>query len=163
MTTSPRTRNIGYIALAAGSVVAASAIGQLATFPNLAPWYEGLIKPSFNPPNWIFGPVWTSRYVLMAFAFWRILRVPVGTPGRSTAIALFAVQLVANAAWSWMFFAAHNPLLGLINIIPQFLLILATIGAFQPLDKIAAACLVPLAAWVSFASVLNFEIWRLNG
>jgi translocator protein len=160
---SVRRRNIGYAALAVAGVAGTSALGQLATFPNLAPWYEELIKPSFNPPNWLFGPVWTSLYVLMAFAVWRILRLPAETKGRSAALALFAAQLAVNAAWSWMFFAAQNPLLGLVNIAPQLLLILATIAAFQRLDKITAACLVPLAGWVTFASVLNFEIWRLNG
>ena len=76
---------------------------------------------------------------------------------------LFYAQLALNAAWSWMFFAAHSPVLGLINIGPQFLLILATLNAFRPLDRYATWALVPLAAWVAFASVLNYAIWSLNG
>ena len=155
-------RDVGFAALAVFSVAAASALGQLATYPNLAPWYAGLTKPSFNPPNWIFGPVWTTLYVLMAFAVWRVLRLPQTSALRRWAISFFFLQLALNAAWSWMFFGAHNLLWGVINIIPQFLVIIATIIAFCRLDKIAGWCLLPLAAWVGFASVLNVAIWRLN-
>jgi translocator protein len=158
-----RVRSISLGAFAIISVVVVSAIGQLATRPNLVPWYAGLIKPAFNPPNWVFAPVWTALYVLMAFAAWRILRTPRETPGRRLGLILFFGQLGANAAWSWMFFAAHSPLLGLINIIPQLILILATIRSFRRVDRVAALSLVPLALWVGFACVLNFEIWRLNG
>jgi len=155
-------RNVGFGALAIVAVASASALGQLATYPNLVPWYAGLTKPSFNPPNWIFGPVWTTLYVLMAFAVWRILRLPQTSAARRLALWLFFIQLALNAAWSWMFFGANNLLLGVINIIPQFLVILATVIAFYRLDKIAGWCLLPLAAWVAFASVLNVAIWRLN-
>jgi tryptophan-rich sensory protein len=96
------------------AVAAASVIGQLATYPNLAPWYAGLVKPSFNPPNWVFAPVWTTLYVLMAFAVWRILRLPEASAARRLALTLFFAHLALNAAWSWMFFGAHNPLLGAI-------------------------------------------------
>ena len=150
-----------HAALTVGPVVVAMVLGQLATFPNL-PWHAGLVKPSFNPPNWVFGPVWTALYALMAFAGWRIWRLP-PSPGRRTALILYYGQLAFNAAWSWMFFAAHSPILGLVNIGPQFLLILATINAFRPLDRFATWALVPLAAWVAFASVLNYSIWSLNG
>lgn len=160
---SSRARSIGFAALAVISVAAALAAGQIATFPNIAPWYAGLAKPSFNPPDWIFGPVWTALYLLMGFAVWRILRLPEQTPGRRSALVLFFAQLALNAAWSWMFFAAHSPILGMINILPQFGLIVATIAAFRRLDKIAAWCLAPLAIWVAFASALNIAIWRLNG
>ena len=154
--------HVGYGGLAAATVALASIIGETATRPNLAPWYAGLTKPAFNPPNWVFAPVWTALYVLMAFAMWRILCLPRDTRGRRLALALFLAQLGMNAAWSWMFFGAHSPLLGLINIIPQIFLIFATIVAFRRLDKLAALCLLPLAVWVSYAGALNFEIWRLN-
>ena len=101
-------RDIGFGALAVIVVAAASVAGQLATYPNLEPWYAGLAKPSFNPPNWIFAPVWTTLFVLMAFSVWRILRLP-QTSARRTALLLFFIQLALNAAWSWMFFAAHSP------------------------------------------------------
>lgn len=151
------------IAVAVMPVAATFVLGQIATFPNLAPWYDGLVKPAFNPPNWVFGPVWTTLYVLMALAVWRVLRLRRRTPARRLGLGLFFVQLALNAAWSWMFFAAHSPLLGLLNIVPQLLVILAAVVAFPRLDRIAGWCLAPLAVWVAFASVLNFSIWSLNG
>jgi translocator protein len=161
----PKTELIGearLLALAVIPVVAALVAGQIATFPNLTPWYAGLVKPAFNPPNWVFGPVWTTLYVVMAFAVWRVLRLPRGRPVRSLGLILFFVQLALNAAWSWMFFGAHSPILGLIDIVPQLLVVLATVIVFLRLDRIAAWCLVPLAIWVAFATVLNFAIWSLN-
>ncbi len=150
-------------AIAVVPIVAASLLEQWATYPNLAPWYAGLVKPSFNPPNWIFAPVWTILYLLMAYALWRILKVSGNDADRRAALILFFVQLALNALWSWLFFGLNNPLAGLLNIVPQLLLILATIDRFRRLDRLAALCLAPLAAWVAFASLLNFEIWRLNG
>ena len=161
-TRSPLSRDFAFGVLALIAAAAASIVGQLATYPNLVPWYVGLVKPSFNPPNWVFAPVWTALYLLMAFAVWRILRLPETSAKRRLALGLFFAQLVLNAAWSWMFFAANNPLLGLTDIVPQLLVILATIVAFHQLDRIAGWCLVPLAIWVAFAVVLNFAIWRLN-
>ena len=142
------------------AVVAALALGQWATFPNLS-WYATLIKPSFNPPNWIFGPAWTALYGLMAFAAFRIFRLP-PSPARRGALILFFAQLVLNAAWSWAFFAAHNPLFGLIDIVPQFVLVFATAVAFARLDRPAGLCLMPLVLWVGFAGVLNAVVWWLN-
>ena len=153
---------MGFAALAVAAVAAASVLGQIATFPNLAPWYASLEKPPFNPPNWIFAPVWTTLFALMAFALWRILRLPRSEP-RRMALILFFIQLVLNAAWSWLFFGAHNPGLGLIDIVPQLAIIVMTIISFGRLDQLAAWCLVPLAAWVAFAALLNLSIWRLNG
>ena len=144
-------------------VAAAWLLGVLATYPYLVPWYRSLAKPTFNPPNWLFAPVWIGLYALMAYAAWRILRLPERTPFRQTALVLFFLQLALNAAWPWMFFALNSPLSGLVNIVPQWLLILATINCFYRIDTIAAGCLVPLAVWVAFAGVLNCEIWRLNG
>jgi benzodiazapine receptor len=156
------SRHLGFAVLAAIAVATASVIGQLAIYPNLVPWYAGLVKPAFNPPNWVFAPVWTTLYVLMAFSVWRILRLANTFAWRRLALSLFFIQLALNAAWSWMFFGANNPLLGVVNIVPQFLVVLSTVVAFHRLDKIAAWCLVPLAAWVAFACVLNVAIWRLN-
>lgn len=144
------------------AVVAASVLGQIATFPNLAPWYASLAKPPFNPPNWVFGPVWTTLYVLMAYAAFRIHRLA-ASPSRSRALALFYVQLAFNAAWSWMFFAAHSPLLGLINVVPQLVLVIVTVVAFVRLDRLAGIVLAPLAFWVAFATLLNASVWWLNG
>ena len=155
-------RSLTFGLLDVALIATASVLGQLATFPNLAPWYAGLAKPSFNPPNAIFGPVWTVLYILMAFAFWRILRLPGQTHGRSAAIGVFLAQLGLNVLWSFLFFAARDPLLGLVDVVPQLMLIVATIALFRPLDRLAAYSLIPLALWVALATLLNFEIWRLN-
>jgi tryptophan-rich sensory protein len=149
-------------ALAAGPILAAGALGNAATLPNIASWYDGLAKPPLTPPNWVFGPAWTTLYILMGVAFYRILRLDPATPGRSRAIALFAVQLVFNASWSFAYFGAHSPPLGLAVILPMEALILATIYAFSRLDRIAAFCLVPYALWVAFATYLNGGTWILN-
>lgn len=150
------------VSLAALPVIATIILGQIATAPNLTPWYSDLAKPSFNPPNWLFAPAWTTLYVLMAYACWRILRLAPHTKGKAVALTLFFLQLGLNAAWTWLFFALHSPRAGLCNIIPQWLLILATIATFYKLDKVAAFCLVPLALWVAYAALLNGAIWFLN-
>jgi tryptophan-rich sensory protein len=98
----------------------------------------------------------------MALAFWRILILP-HQPGRKLAIGLFLGQLALNVLWSFAFFAARSPVLGLIDILPQALLVIATLVVFWRFDRLAGLCLAPLALWVSFAALLNFEIWRLNG
>ena len=148
--------------LAAGLVFLDSLLGQLATFPKLVPWYASLAKPGFNPPNAIFGPVWTLLYALMALAFWRILVLP-EQKGRKAAIGLFLAQLALNVLWSFAFFAAESPMLGLVDIVPQDVLVGATLVLFWRLDRFAGLCLLPLFLWVGFAGALNFEIWRLNG
>jgi translocator protein len=145
------------------TVAVASWTGALATYPNLVPWYQSLAKPLFNPPNWVFAPVWIALYALMAFAASLIFRKPSRLPGRKTALVLFFTQLALNAAWSWMFFALHSPLAGMLNIIPQWLVVLATCDRFRRVDPMAGLCMLPLVVWVGFACVLNFEIWRLNG
>lgn len=148
--------------IAVGLVFLDSLLGQLATFPKLATWYAGLAKPAFNPPNAVFGPVWTLLYALMALAFWRILVLP-EQEGRKRAIGLFLAQLALNVLWSYAFFAAESPLLGLVDIIPQVILVAATLALFWRLDRFAGLCLAPLLLWVSYAGLLNFAIWRLNG
>jgi benzodiazapine receptor len=155
-------RDATFAVFALGLVSATSILGQMATYPNLVPWYAGLAKPSFNPPNWIFAPVWTALYVLMAFALWRILRAqkPSGMQ-RRYAVGLFLLfpqcRVVVDVFW------AYSPLLGLINIVPQFVVILVTIVSFARLDSLAAICLLPLVGWVAFAGILNTAIWLLNG
>ncbi len=142
-------------------VLGAFLLGNLATFPNL-PWYETLNKPAFNPPNWLFGPAWTVLYLLMAWAFFRVLRLPRGRPGRGAAIAAFLVQIALNAGWSWAFFAAHSPLLGLIVIAALLVAITATLILFGRLDRVAGLCLAPYLAWVGFAATLDGAILALN-
>ncbi|CAM5762806.1 TspO/MBR family protein [Bosea minatitlanensis] len=143
-------------------VVAASLLGSAATVPQIAGWYAGLAKPPFNPPNWIFAPVWTALFALMALAVFRILRVPVGQPGRRRALLAYHLQLLLNVAWSFAFFGANSPLAGLAVILPLLAAILATIAAFRPLDRLASNLLWPYLAWVGFATLLNASIWWLN-
>lgn len=144
-------------------VVAAAVAGSLVTQPNIPNWYAGLEKPWFTPPNWLFAPVWTALYALMAYAIWRILSYPKDMPGRSAAIAVFFLQLVLNALWSFAFFGARSPVAGLIVIASLIVAILATMRSFWPIDRIAALLLLPYLAWVLYAAALNGAIWRLNG
>ena len=143
-------------------VAAVSGLGSLATMPNIPTWYAGLVKPGFTPPNWLFAPVWTLLYAMMAFALWRILSLPKGLPGRSGAIAAFFVQLGLNCLWSWAFFGARSPLAGLVVILALIVAIVATIRAFWPLDRVAAWLLAPYLAWVAYATALNGAVWYLN-
>ena len=151
-----------HLLIAVGLVAAASLTGNAATLPNIPTWYAGLVKPGFNPPNWIFGPVWTLLYILMAWSFFRVLRIAPHTQGRGSAIAAFVAQMILNAAWSIAFFGAHSPLGGLVVIGALWLAILASIVTFSRLDRPAAWLLAPYIAWVSFAAVLNVAIVRLN-
>ncbi len=141
--------------------LAIGALGALVTAPAIASWYPTIAKPSFNPPNWIFGPVWTTLYVLMAIAAWLVWRRP-APPVTRTALLLFVLQLVLNSVWSLLFFGLHRIDLALIDIILLLASIIATTIAFYRHSLVAAWLLIPYLAWVSFATVLNFAIWRLN-
>ena len=121
-------------------------------------WYAGLAKPSFNPPNWIFGPVWSTLYLLIAFAGWRVWRARAGQPQ-----LFWWLQLLLNFTWSPVFFGAQMIGLALGIIVSIFLLILFFIGTTWPRDRLAALCFVPYALWVGFASALNASILFLNG
>lgn len=150
-------------ALAIAPVVLVSLIGSAVTTAQIPGWYAGLAKPSFNPPNWIFGPVWTTLYVLMAYGVFRVLRLAPGTPGRSQALALYHAQLALNLAWSCVFFGLNSPLGGLLVIVPLWGLIWLTILGFRAVDPLAGNIQWPYLAWVSFATLLNASIWWLNG
>lgn len=121
-------------------------------------WYQTLNKPSWNPPPWIFGPVWTALYLMMAVAAWLVWR----RVGQGYALRLYFVQLVLNAAWTPVFFGAHQLGAAFIAIICLWIAILLTLRAFGDVSRPAGLLLVPYLAWVSFASVLNFTLWRLN-
>ena len=139
---------------------AAAAVGGIATAGGLRSWYPGLRKPSWTPPNRIFGPVWTVLYAAMGVAAWLVWsardRADVGW-----ALALFAVQLVLNVGWSLVFFGARSPRGGAIVIAALWLAIAGTLVAFWRVDLLAAALFVPYLAWVSFAAALNVAIARL--
>ena len=135
-----------------------SVLGGRVTVPALRPWYEALAKPAWTPPGWVFGPIWTLLYPLIAIAGWTIWR-----EGRSrVAVLLFLLQLALNAAWPWFFFGLHRLDWALIDIVALVVAIVATIVVFYPLRRRAALLLVPYLAWVVFAAALNFAIWQLN-
>lgn len=140
-------------------VVIASAIGSGVTVPQIPGWYAGLVKPPFNPPNWIFAPVWTTLFAMMAYAVFRILRQPLEN---RRALAAYHIQLGLNLLWSCVFFGLNSPLGGVLVILPLLALILVTISAFSRIDRISAWLLWPYAAWVSFATLLTVSIWWLN-
>jgi tryptophan-rich sensory protein len=125
------------------------------------PWYERLKKPWWRPPNWLFAPVWTVLYVMMAIAGWLIWR-QVGFAGAGLTLAAYLLQLALNAAWTPLFFGLRRPDLGFFNIVLLWLSIVATIVLFAPISVAAALLLVPYLAWVMFAGALNFALWRLN-
>jgi len=139
----------------------AGGLGAMATTPEIEGWYKTLEKPAWNPPDWVFGPVWTALYVLMAIAAWIIWKKHGSRPA-AIPLTLFGIQLLLNIAWSWIFFAAHQPGWAFAEIVILWLAILATTVSFFRESKLAGWLLAPYLAWVSFASVLNFTIWRLN-
>ncbi len=124
-------------------------------------WYASLKKPTWNPPNWIFGLVWSALYTMMAVAAWLVWRRG-GFKLNQLPLSLFLTQLFLNSLWSWLFFGLKNPALAFGEIVLLWLGIGATIIAFWPKQRTAAWLLVPYLAWVSFASVLNFTLWQMN-
>ncbi|SFN00994.1 TspO/MBR family protein [Dokdonella immobilis] len=136
-------------------VAAAAGAGAMAA-PDT--WYAALTKPAFNPPAWLFGPVWTLLYVFMAIAAWRVYR----RQGVDLSIGAWLVQLVVNAAWSPLFFGAHRIDLALIDILVLDLVVIVTIALFFRRDRISGWLMLPYLAWIGFATVLNASLWTLN-
>jgi benzodiazapine receptor len=124
-------------------------------------FYSRLTQPDWAPPAWLFGPVWTALFVMMAFAAWLVWRRG-GFGAQRRPLLLFLVQLVFNGLWSWLFFAWHQGGWALADIVVLWLLIAATIVGFRRTSPLAAWLLVPYIAWVSFAGVLNYTLWQLN-
>ena len=124
-------------------------------------WYDQLARPDWTPPDWVFGPVWSVLYTLMAIAAWLVWKER-GFAGARVALTLFLVQLALNVAWSWFFFGLERPDLALIDIVLLWAAILATIISFWKIRPLAGALLLPYLAWVSLAAALNFAIWRMN-
>lgn len=150
-------------ALAILPVVAASLIGSAVTVPQIPGWYADLAKPPFNPPNWLFAPVWTTLFALMALAAFRTWRLPVGTAGRTQALLAYHVQLALNVLWSCAFFGLNSPAAGFGVIVLLLAAMIWTMRCFARLgDRLSVALFVPYLAWVSFATLLNASIWWLN-
>jgi tryptophan-rich sensory protein len=171
----PRTRlrrRIGDVA----ALVAPFAVGALGSIPTIAAigsWYRTLDRPSWNPPDAVFGPAWTTLYLLMGIALVLVRRAGKEVGSATSAVApkvdatrgaqaVFGLQLALNLAWSYAFFGLRSPAAGGVVILALWLAILATIAAFARHSRLAAALLVPYLAWVTFATALNLEIWRRN-
>ena len=164
LATLPQRHPIGSLALAILACELVGASGSVFTAMGLDGWYQSLAKPSLAPPNWVFGPVWTTLFALIGVAAWRVWRsVPFAEPESVRLAALvFVGQYALNVAWSAAFFGARSTLGGLVVIGLLWLAILGTIAAFRRVDRPAAWLLVPYFAWVSFAGYLNYAIWALN-
>ena len=156
------TRRHKIIALGVSVVAcyAAAAIGGYATAGSVSGWFQTIKRPSFQPPDWLFGPVWTVLYGLMAVAAWLVYVKTARV--RSIPMMLFAVQMVLNIAWSIIFFGLHRPGLAVIDIALLLAAIIATTIAFWRVSRPAGALMLPYLGWVIFASILNVSIWRLN-
>lgn len=139
----------------------AAGIGSLATFTSVDTWYATLRKPSWNPPSWVFGPVWTTLYVLMAIATWRVWRAE-SSNGARLVVRLYGAQLGLNALWSVLFFGLHRPGAALIDVVVLWLVLIRMLVRFRETDTLAALLWTPYVLWVSFAAVLNAAIWELN-
>ena len=148
---------VGFIVVCLG----AGGLGAIATTPEIEGWYKTIEKPSWNPPDYVFGPVWTTLFIMMAIAAWMVWKKD-GFQAVSLAMTLFAIQLVLNIAWSWIFFGMHQPGWAFVEIVILGLAIAATTVAFFRCSRLAGWLMVPYGAWVSFAGVLNFTIWQLN-
>jgi translocator protein len=145
----------------AGWLILCLAASASAVFVSTRGWYGGLHKPAWNPPSWIFGPIWTLLYVMMAVAAWLVWRNG-GWKEQRNALGLFVLQWGLNAVWALLFFGMHRPGLAFAEIIALWLVLAATMISFWRVRKASGELLAPYLAWVTFAAVLNFTIWRLN-
>ena len=140
----------------------AGIIGSVFTANSVRTWYVDINKPDFNPPGWIFGPVWITLYTLMGLAAYLVWKNRADSHIAKYATILFFVHLAFNTLWSILFFGLRNPAWAFFEIIILWLMILALIALYYQVNKTSALLLVPYILWVSFAAVLNFYIWRLN-
>lgn len=146
--------------LSIGLCFGAGIVGSFFTVSAIPTWYATLNKPSFSPPNWVFGPVWTVLYILMGISLYLVWISK--SKAKQHALNLFFVQLGLNALWSIVFFGLHSPFLALLTIIVLWAMIILTMRAFLKINKISGWLLVPYLVWVSFATYLNYSIWALN-
>lgn len=160
-TASSRRASVLALLACLAAPLLAGAVGGLATGTSVSSWYPALAKPHWNPPSWVFGPVWTALYILMGVAAWRIwLRR--SQPFARQALVVFALQLILNALWSVLFFGLRSPGLAMAELVLLWLAIASALGAFWRLERLAGALLIPYLTWVTFAGFLNHAIWTLN-
>jgi len=154
-------RNIFRLALSFLLPLVVGGASAYFTFNGLEDWYPTLVKPSFNPPNYVFGPVWTVLYLLMGYSFYQVLKAEPSME-RTRAILIFALQLLLNFWWSIFFFAFKRPEVAMVEILSLWFSILWMIAAFRSVSPRAAYIQIPYALWVAFATLLNISIWMLN-
>ena len=140
---------------------AAGILGSVFTASSVRSWYLTLVKPSWNPPSWVFGPVWTTLYLLMGIAA-SLVWSRRSLPGAKLALWFYGIQLALNALWSILFFGLKNPLLSFVEIIILIIFIIVTTVLFWKINPWAGVLMIPYIIWVSFASYLNYSIWQLN-
>ena len=150
------------LAAAIAVCLLAGVIGSVFTMPAIPGWYASLNKPSFSPPSWLFGPVWTILYLLMGISAYLVWKNGLQAPNVKSALSIFGVQLALNLLWSILFFGLHSPFAGLVCIVLLWVSIALTIVAFNRISRKAALLLVPYILWVTFAALLNFTVWQLN-
>jgi tryptophan-rich sensory protein len=155
-----RRDTAGFVAFL-GICLAVSALGAAVTATSVGSWYPTLAKPAFNPPDWIFAPVWTALFFMMAIAGWRVWRRD-GLRKARWALTLFGLQLALNLGWSVVFFGLRSIGAALAEIAVLLLAVVATAAVFWQRDRVAGMLFIPYAAWVAFALVLNAALWRLN-
>ncbi len=137
-------------------------LGSVATMDSVRTWYPTLVRPPFAPPSWVFGPVWTTLYLMMGLASWLVWRQGGARPEVRSALAYYGVQLLLNLAWSWLFFGLKQPFLALLDIVALLVLVAVTALRFAAISRGGAMLMVPYLAWVLFATVLNGGYWWLN-
>ena len=137
-------------------------LSGMVTRESITSWYPTLEKPFFNPPNWIFAPVWTLLYIMMGIAAGLIWTSGAEQKKVNRALGFFAIQFGLNTLWSYLFFGLQNPLLALVEVLLLWLMIFETYNQFKRIKKTAGFLLIPYLAWVSFATILNASIWWLN-
>jgi len=158
----PTSRSLGLLVLCIAIPLILGIIGSVFTMPEVGNWYAGLLKPSFNPPAWLFGPVWTLLYILMGVSLWLVIRDGMSSRPVQQAVALFAVQLALNLAWSIIFFGMHLIAVAFIEILILFVFILATTLTFKRINPTAGWLFIPYLCWTAVASVLTGTLWLLN-
>lgn len=154
-------RSLAGLAAFLAVCLAVAAAGGAITSTSVETWYPTLQKPAFNPPAWVFGPVWTTLYLMIGVAGWRVWRLR-GFAGARAAMIVYALQLALNFGWSLIFFGQRMIGLAFLELLVLLGVILVNLALFWRIDRLAGWLLAPYAAWVAFAGVLNFSIWRLN-
>jgi tryptophan-rich sensory protein len=155
-------RKIIYLIIALGICLLAGYIGSYYTTPEIPTWYASLQKPDLSPPSWVFGPVWTTLYILMGLSLYLIIQNGLKDPEVKVAVSLFIFQLIVNIGWSFFFFGRHSTFYGFLAIILLWALLLCTIVQFFRISFVAALLLIPALVWITFAAFLNYEIMMMN-